>query len=60
MKRTPSPQSGRFATRKLRLHQETICTLSVLTERDLRHVAGGDPNSQDSTCLDVICPPFIP
>jgi hypothetical protein len=60
MKRTTLSPSGRLTTRKLRLHQETVRTLSALTERELRQVVAGDMGSQDSTCLDVICPEYMP
>ena len=60
MKRTTSPQSGRFTTRKLRLHPEILRTLSALTEHDLRHVAGGSALSGHSSCFAYECPELMP
>lgn len=59
MKRTTSSQSGRFTTRKLRLHTESLRTLSALTEHDLRHVAGGSALSDHSSCFMYECPELI-
>jgi hypothetical protein len=59
MKRTTKPGETPMSSRTLRLNGETVRKLSVLSEGQLRHVAGGDGiHSLDDFCWEdsVYCP----